>query len=279
MMTKAIAFQQQKVMKNRQHLRGAQSSDARVRVLIIGDASSDDNRVGSLLQQYDITPSFTAVAEPNCNPAPSPDLVVLNLSSLTAASPSKVCEARAYRAPVLCTIPREDVAESLLLSKLPTDDYILRPFPLEEFLCRVQALLWRSRNAKSSPMVEKRRLMRRQSDLLSDGQGQEKGRSERPNIPFMINDRGKVVIIGGREIRLTPREYELLVLLASEPGRVYSSEQIIAHIWVSAGRASLGDVQQYIHLLRKKIECDPKHPKWIVTVDGFGYKLKIPTEE
>ena len=128
-------------------------------------------------------------------------------------------------------------------------------------------------------MVEKRRLTRRKSDLLLVRAGQEERRSGRRKVPFTIDDRRKVVIIGERELRLTPTEYELLSLLALEQGRVYSNEEIIAHIWVSAGRASLSDFQQYVHLLRKKIESDPRHPKWIITVSGFGYKLEIPTEE
>jgi DNA-binding response OmpR family regulator len=87
-----------------------------------------------------------------------------------------------------------------------------------------------------------------------------------------IDDRSKVVTIDDEEVSLTPKEYELLKMLASEPGRVFTSEEIINCLW-GGGRATSTDVKQYVYHLRNKIEHDPQSPKLIQNVKGFGYKL------
>ena len=74
---------------------------------------------------------------------------------------------------------------------------------------------------------------------------------------------------------LSPKEYDLFKLLATDPGRVFSNQEIIDHLWPAPSRADSNDVKQYIHLLRNKIEEKPTHPRWIKTVKGFGYKLAV----
>jgi len=93
---------------------------------------------------------------------------------------------------------------------------------------------------------------------------------------LMVDDRKKIVYIGDREIRLTPKEFKLFGLLTSEPGRIYSVAEIINCVWPPESRAAIEDVQQYIYMLRRKLEADPKQPELIVTVHGFGYGLELP---
>lgn len=88
---------------------------------------------------------------------------------------------------------------------------------------------------------------------------------------------GKEVYLDDHRVKLSPKEYELLRTLASEPGRVFSNREILQHVWSKGHTATAKDVKQYIYLLRRKLEPDPKNPQWIVTVKGFGYKL-IPPE-
>jgi hypothetical protein len=99
-----------------------------------------------------------------------------------------------------------------------------------------------------------------------------------PQLPI-VDDLQKLVRFRGRQIRLTRKEFTLFKLLASEPGRVFSSEEIIELAWPGKKRASAEDVQQYIHLLRRKIETNPKQPQLIVTVSGFGYEFESPEPE
>ena len=77
------------------------------------------------------------------------------------------------------------------------------------------------------------------------------------------------------KIDLTPKEFELVVLLSTDVNRIFMADEIIKHLWPENNRATKSDLYQYMHLLRKKIEKDPNNPQWIVTVKGFGYKLNI----
>ncbi len=90
----------------------------------------------------------------------------------------------------------------------------------------------------------------------------------------MIDEAGKRVALKGQPVELSPKEFQVLCVLASEPGRVFSSQEILERAWPDNSLASDQDVKQYIYFLRQKLEDDPKHPKRIVTVRGFGYKLE-----
>lgn len=92
---------------------------------------------------------------------------------------------------------------------------------------------------------------------------------------LQIDPRGKEVYIEDRHVELTPKEYGLIRLLASEPGRVFSNREILDEVWASETiqAPTSKDVKQYIYLLRQKLERDAGRPELIVTVRGFGYKL------
>jgi len=92
---------------------------------------------------------------------------------------------------------------------------------------------------------------------------------------LLLDDTAKRVSLRGEPVELSPKEYELLKLLASEPGRVFSNEEILEKIWAGREFASQQDVKQYIYFLRRKLEEDPENPKIIITVRGFGYKLEL----
>lgn len=93
---------------------------------------------------------------------------------------------------------------------------------------------------------------------------------------LVIDDQAKEVRLNGATLPLTPREYALIRLLASEPGRVFSAQEIIEQAWGTERFVSSEDVKKYIYLLRQKLERDPQNPTVIITVRGFGYKLVPP---
>jgi DNA-binding response OmpR family regulator len=95
---------------------------------------------------------------------------------------------------------------------------------------------------------------------------------------LQIDPASKEVRLRGGRVDLSPKEYELVSLLASEPGRVFSTREILGKIWSEGNSATDKDVKQYIYLLRKKLEIDPEHPQVIATVRGFGYKL-LPEDQ
>lgn len=90
---------------------------------------------------------------------------------------------------------------------------------------------------------------------------------------LVINEASKRVRVRGAPIELSPKEFELLALLAESPGRVYANDEILRRVWPDNHLAGSQDVKQYVYFLRQKLEETPKDPKLIVTVRGFGYKL------
>ncbi len=127
------------------------------------------------------------------------------------------------------------------------DDYIAKPFDLAELEARIAAVLRRCK-APARPSVIK----------VGD---------------LEIDDGIKQVKMSNRTVKLSPKEYELLKLLASEPGRVFSHQEIIAEVWQNKPLVTASDVTKYIYLLRERLEEDPNNPKRVLTVRGFGYKL------
>jgi DNA-binding response OmpR family regulator len=95
--------------------------------------------------------------------------------------------------------------------------------------------------------------------------------------PFQIDQRAKRVLLNGKSVDLTRKEFELFELLATNVERVFMAEEIIEHLWPANNRATKSDLYQYMHLLRKKIEDDPNNPQWILTIKSFGYRLNVAT--
>ncbi|HLE77718.1 MAG TPA: response regulator transcription factor, partial [bacterium] len=89
----------------------------------------------------------------------------------------------------------------------------------------------------------------------------------------VVDDERKEVTVRGKPVALSPREFEILRLLTSRPGKVFSSAEILGAAWPDREGATVEDVKKYIHMLRRKIERDPAKPRIIVTVRGFGYRL------
>jgi len=171
---------------------------------------------------------------------------------------------------VLTPLPRPDQIAAMM-SCLPADDIAFLPVRPEEVEARVRFLFEKAERQATMtyPLIERRRANRpvqRVADSVPRA----------PSPPgFVINDREKQVRIGERSIRLSPTEYRLTVLLASDPGRVFSPREIASHLW--PGRSDKeSDLPQYIRLLRRKIEKDPSQPEWLLNQQGFGYKLDIP---
>ena len=138
----------------------------------------------------------------------------------------------------------EDVVRGLAMG---ADDYLTKPFDVRELDARVQAILRRLETSETRARLEVGAIH--------------------------IDDRSKTVTVGESYLSLSPKEYKLLKLLASEPGRVFSSDEIIAHLWPDSDRAAANDVKQYIHLLRSKLYRSADIGDPIENIKGFGYRL------
>ena len=130
------------------------------------------------------------------------------------------------------------------------DDYLAKPFSPRELEYRVEALLRRS--SKIQPVVEGERI--EVGDLV-------------------IDKRRHQVTRSGKLIELTPLEFQILELLATEPGRAWSRNALLDEVWSTDYEGYQRNIDPHINRLRKKLETDPKDPQYVLTVRGVGYKL------
>ena len=187
-----------------------------------------------------------------------PDLVLLDLM-LPKKNGFDVC--RAIRAagrstPVIMLTAREEETDKVLGLELGADDYITKPFSMRELLARVKA------NIRRGDMLA---AAAAQAPAPQAGSRIEAGR-------IAIDSDLMMATKDGRGLELTQREYELLKFLASHPGKVFSREALMEHVWNYEGY--VGDVRAVdvaVRRLREKIEDDPAAPQFIVTRRGLGY--------
>ena len=187
------------------------------------------------------------------------DLVVLDVM-LPGIDGISVCrEIRAGEAgsassdvPILMLTARDDEINVVVGLEVGADDYVTKPFRPRELVSRVRAHLRRRR-------------------LDPKGAPDEQQKLEFPGLD--IDLRSRQVTSGGSPVALTTREFEVLALMASHPGRVYSREQIMRHLWegdfFGEARAADGHIQH----IRGKIEPDPKNPRYVQTIRGAGYRF------
>lgn len=131
------------------------------------------------------------------------------------------------------------------------DDYLAKPFSPRELEYRIEALLRR----KSPPPKA----------------GGEEDRMEIGDL--VVDKRRHEVSRGGARIDLTPLEFQILELLASEPGRAWSRNDLLDRVWSTEYEGYQRNIDPHINRLRKKLEADPKNPHYVLTVRGVGYKL------
>jgi len=181
-----------------------------------------------------------------------PDLVVLDLM-LPGMDGMDVCRElrRKSNVPIIMLTARVEEADKLIGLELGADDYITKPFSPRELVARTRAVLRRT-----------------QSAALPGSAGK---KHQFGNVIFDVEARH--CIINDEVVPLTPTEYELLLVLVQHPGRVFSRMQLLdaAHLGVYDGVERTIDV--HIHNLRRKLEPDPAHPRYIQTAFGAGYRF------
>lgn len=182
----------------------------------------------------------------------SPDLVLLDvrMPRMDGWNALKAIRAQS-NVPVFMVTAMESADDAVKGLSLGADDYLRKPFDLGELEARIEAVQRRLGRDEAEP-----------EHLLQAG-------------PCVIDDRSKEVRINGIPVPLSPKEYALLWLLSQDPGRVYSTKEIVGHVWPESRHADAADVKQYIHLLRIKLEKGKNSGLKIETVKRFGYKLAI----
>ena len=179
-----------------------------------------------------------------------PDLLVLDimLPGFSGLDILEELRERGENMPVLILSARGKVPDKIEGLRMGADDYLSKPFDLPELLARVDALLRRSRFE----------------------------RENEPPLTFgrvVINPGARRLTLRGEEIRLSAREFDLLCLLASAPGKTFSRETILDRVWGRSFEGTPRTVDNFIMSLRHKLEDDPAAPRHIQTVRRVGYRL------
>ncbi|MEM7232525.1 MAG: response regulator transcription factor [Planctomycetota bacterium] len=177
-----------------------------------------------------------------------PDLLILDLMlpKLDGISVLRWVRERFDNLPVLILSAKSQEADKVEGLRVGADDYLVKPFGLDELMARIDALLRRTRGR--APIV------------LDD---------------VTIDIARTLVTRNGEEIPLSKREADLLFFLAQRRGRITSRDEILDTVWGLSSESGARQVDYHVVGLRKKIEIDPRNPRWIVTHHGRGYELRV----
>ena len=183
------------------------------------------------------------------------DLVVLDLM-LPKVDGLEVCRRLRSRSsvPIIMRTAKSEEIDKVVGLELGADDYITKPFSLREFSSRIKAAL---RRAEMSRMAA--------------------GGAEEPPMTageLRIDFLKRTARVRGREAPLTFVEFEILSTLARYPGRVFTRDMLLSHIWGDSAYRDQRTIDVHIRHLREKIELDPKDPEYLFTVRGVGYRFR-----
>ncbi len=181
----------------------------------------------------------------------NPDVVVLDLVMPNVDGFEVVRDARAWTSvPIIVLSARGQFQDKITALDMGADDYITKPFGIEELEARIRALLRRARPADDEAVID---LGEVRVDLVAH-----------------------LVTRGDELVHLTPTEFALLRALVAERGKVVTHRQLLGRVWGSYAEENSRQLRVYINYLRRKLEADPSRPRLIVTEPGVGYRLSVP---
>ncbi len=180
------------------------------------------------------------------------DLIVLDVM-LPVVDGLKVCQSvrETSTVPIIMLTAKGDDMDKILGLEYGADDYVTKPFNILELKARIKSILRRAGTVKVTAPAPERKVSQ-VGDLC-------------------VNAESRSVYIGDREVNLTAKEFDLLYLFISNPGKVYSRENLLEMIWKYDYLGDLRTVDVHIRRLREKVEADPSHPRYIHTKWGVGY--------
>ena len=180
-----------------------------------------------------------------------PDLVILDLGlpDMQGLELLRTMRTRDERVPIVVLSSRDDEAAKVQALDLGADDYVTKPFGMDELLARIRAAL------RHQLQVHGERPVFRSGDLSVD----------------LVR---RIVKVGSRDVKLSPKEYELLRVLVQHAGKVLTHKFLLKELWDDLTDAQY--LRVYVRQLRQKVEPDPERPHYILTETGIGYRLRPP---
>ncbi|MDO0937693.1 response regulator transcription factor [Streptomyces sp. DG2A-72] len=224
------------------------------RVLVVED---DPQLVRALVinmqaRQYGVDAAPDGATALRLAAARQPDVVVLDLGLPDMDGVEVIKALRGWtRVPVLVLSARTASDEKVEALDAGADDYITKPFSMNELLARLRAAV---RRTEALPMAPETTMV-----TTSD---------------FTIDLLAKKATKGGHDIRLTPTEWHLLEILVCNPGRLVTQGQLLQEVWGATYSAKTNYLRVYMAQLRRKLEADPSHPRYLITEPGMGYRFE-----
>jgi len=182
-----------------------------------------------------------------------PDLVILDLGLPDLDGVEVIEGLRGWtKVPIIVLSGRADSVDKVEALDAGADDYVTKPFGVEELLARMRAAVRRTGAPEDLPQI-------RLGDLV-------------------IDLAAKRVIGAGEDVRLTPTEWHLLEVLLRNPGKLLSRSQLLTEVWGPGYAEATGNLRLYMAQLRRKLEPDPARPRWLITEPGMGYRYQPDPE-
>jgi two-component system KDP operon response regulator KdpE len=227
-------------------------SSAALKVLVVDDEPPIRKllRMGLNTQGYEILEAANGKAALDLL-AQEPGLIILDLGlpDIDGLELLRTMRARNERVPIVVLSSRGDEAGKVQALDLGADDYVTKPFGMDELLARMRAAL------RHQLQVHGERPVFHTDELSVD----------------LVR---RIVKIGEREVKLTPKEYDLLRVLVQHAGKVLTHKFLLGELWDDLTDAQY--LRVYVRQLRQKIEADPERPHYILTETGVGYRLRAP---
>jgi two-component system KDP operon response regulator KdpE len=211
-------------------------------------------RINLRVRQYEVHAAATAGQALELAAKHPPDLVILDLGLPDMDGVEVIHGLRGWTdAPIIVLSGRTDSTDKVEALDAGADDYVTKPFGMDELLARMRAVSRRVTADGDAPRV-----------TLGD---------------LVVDLAARRVIRGDEDIRLTPTEWHLLEVLLRNPGKLLSRQQLLSAVWGPGYADATGNLRLYMAQLRRKLEPDPARPRWLLTEPGMGYRYQPDLEE
>jgi two-component system KDP operon response regulator KdpE len=237
------------------------------RVLVVDDEPQILRalRINLRVRDYDVHVAATGAEALEVAGRYPPDLVILDLGLPDLDGVEVIEGLRGWtQAPIIVLSGRADSTDKVEALDAGADDYVTKPFGMEELLARMRAAVRRVGPRASEPQVRLGHLVVdlaakrviRDGPTAGDGAGDEDGQG------------------AATDVRLTPTEWHLLEVLLRNPGKLLSQRQLLTEVWGPGYADASGNLRLYMAQLRRKLEPDPARPRWLMTEPGMGYRYQ-----
>ena len=228
------------------------SAAAPIKVLVV----DDEPPIRKLLRMGLGTQGYETIEAPTGKTAlermaQNPDIIILDLGlpDIQGHDLLRMMRARNEKVPIVVLSSRGDEAGKVQALDLGADDYVTKPFGMDELLARMRAAL------RHQLQVHGERPVFKTGDLSVD----------------LVR---RIVKVRDQEVKLSPKEYDLLRLLVQHAGKVLTHRYLLGELWDEVTDAQY--LRVYVRQLRQKIEADPERPQYVMTETGIGYRLRAP---